>query len=377
MAFNGLAFYDSTFFDGAKESVHELVELLSPHETPLLDMLGTSAQPAINVYHQWLEDELQPRTLVVSETVVNTTDDTALAVHFGGDNVGNRIPVGTQLLHRTSGEYLLVTATSAATLTVTRGDGGTTLATIAEGEELEVISQAALEGADVGTDLGVGRTLVGNYVQLFSRDLVVSDTMRAVAHYGVDDEFAHQREKKMKEILLDLERAVTAGLTSGNTIGGDAARRRMSGIRALLTTNPVSIGTITVDTVQDVIKTAWDNGGSNLDLVLCGHDAYRVINTFTTERIRQPYPNGAAGGTVQEFYSAYGTHRVMPSRWIRGEEFMVLDTSRIDVVPLRGNSFYFNPVARTGLAEKGQLAGEYTLELRGEKTMAKGRVGGF
>jgi hypothetical protein len=43
-----------------------------------------------------------------------------------------------------------------------------------------------------------------------------------------------------------------------------------------------------------------------------------------------------------------------------------LDSSRIQVLPLAGRSFHYRPLAATGDFEKGQLLGEYTLELRNE-----------
>jgi hypothetical protein len=45
---------------------------------------------------------------------------------------------------------------------------------------------------------------------------------------------------------------------------------------------------------------------------------------------------------------------------------LLLDSSRIEVLPLSGRSFHYKPLARTGDRESGQLIGEYTLELRNE-----------
>jgi hypothetical protein len=54
---------------------------------------------------------------------------------------------------------------------------------------------------------------------------------------------------------------------------------------------------------------------------------------------------------------------------------LLLDSSRIDVMPLSGRSFYFKPLASTGDREAGQLIGEYTLEFRNES--AHGLITGF
>ena len=54
---------------------------------------------------------------------------------------------------------------------------------------------------------------------------------------------------------------------------------------------------------------------------------------------------------------------------------LLLDSSRIDVLPLAGRSFHFKPLASVGDREGGQLIGEYTLELRNEN--AHGIIQGF
>ena len=45
---------------------------------------------------------------------------------------------------------------------------------------------------------------------------------------------------------------------------------------------------------------------------------------------------------------------------------LFLDSSRINVLPLAGRSFHFKPLASSGDYEKGELIGEYALELKNE-----------
>lgn len=48
---------------------------------------------------------------------------------------------------------------------------------------------------------------------------------------------------------------------------------------------------------------------------------------------------------------------------------LLLDSTRIDVLPLAGRSFHYKPLATTGDREGGQVIGEYTLEVRDPKSM--------
>ena len=56
----------------------------------------------------------------------------------------------------------------------------------------------------------------------------------------------------------------------------------------------------------------------------------------------------------------------MLSRWVPAGAVLLLDSSRIDVLPLAGRSFQYKPLAVTGDSQSGQVLGEYTLEFRNE-----------
>lgn len=56
----------------------------------------------------------------------------------------------------------------------------------------------------------------------------------------------------------------------------------------------------------------------------------------------------------------------MTTRWMPQDAVLLLDSSRLSVMPLTGRSFHFKPLASTGDYECGELIGEYTLELRNE-----------
>ena len=53
--------------DGTAD-VSDLVEIVSPHETPLLDALGDPLWAATSMHHEWLEDELLPNKDAINHT---------------------------------------------------------------------------------------------------------------------------------------------------------------------------------------------------------------------------------------------------------------------------------------------------------------------
>ena len=66
------------------------------------------------------------------------------------------------------------------------------------------------------------------------------------------------------------------------------------------------------------------------------------------------------------YESDFGVCRVVLSRWVPADTVLLLDSARIDVLPLSGRSFQFKKLASTGDSDKGQIIDEYTLEMRNE-----------
>ncbi len=63
MAFTGRATYSETAMSTEiAEDVSDLISLVSPYETPLLDHIGDAPRPAGSTYHEWLEDTLRAST---------------------------------------------------------------------------------------------------------------------------------------------------------------------------------------------------------------------------------------------------------------------------------------------------------------------------
>ena len=62
MSFSGKATYSAgADLPELAEDISDLVSIVSPHETPLLDVLGDPKRPARSTIHEWLEDALVPR----------------------------------------------------------------------------------------------------------------------------------------------------------------------------------------------------------------------------------------------------------------------------------------------------------------------------
>jgi hypothetical protein len=374
MAFTGKATYAAgASLPEIAEDVSDLVGLNSPFETPLLDALGDPARPARSTVHEWLEDTLLPNTATVSDsTYTNATTDTTFVV----DNA-SRFRVGDQIQLDGYGEVMLVTGvdTGTNTLTVVRGYGGTTAQALADAKIVRILGNAALEGDDAGAARFTTRSRQVNYTQIFSASVEVSGSELAVRQVGVADEMDYQKQQRLRELLRDLENCVINGVAPAATQTGSATvRRTMRGILASLSTNKFQPGvasfpvgtTLSEDQLNAALRTIWQNSSGQVDLIVVNGKQKRAINQFTATNQRFSAEGELYKNVVSMYESDYGLCRVALSRWVPSGTVLLLDSSRIEVLPLAGRSFHFKPLAATGDREAGQVLGEYTMELRNE-----------
>ena len=62
MPFTGKATYSAgTDLPEIMEDVSDVIGIVSPFETPLLDFLGDAKRPATSTVHEWIEDALVSR----------------------------------------------------------------------------------------------------------------------------------------------------------------------------------------------------------------------------------------------------------------------------------------------------------------------------
>ena len=93
----------------------------------------------------------------------------------------------------------------------------------------------------------------------------------------------------------------------------------------------------------------------------------RRINSFITSSRGYAGTEVAYRDMVSIYESDFGICRVVLCRSVPADTVLLLDSSRIDVLPLAGRSFHYKPLSSSGDYEAGEVIGEYTLELRNEQ----------
>lgn len=372
MAFTG----KSTYSAGANlpelaEDVSDLIGIISPYETPLLDALGDPMRSVCSTQHQWLEDELLPnKDSIDDDTFGNPLSDTQFNVAHG-----TRFRIGDQIKVEGSDELMLVSNVNSNTLTVTRGYGGTTPEELEDTQVINILGNAALEGADKPLARFTTRIRKTNYTQIFTASVEVSGSDIAASQIGLADEMDYQKQERLRELLRDLENTViNGGQPAANPQGSDSVRRTMKGIIQHLTSNIFSVGQAEFPAGADldeeklnfVLRKIWENSNSHVDLIVVNGFQKRKINSFLSDMRSFSPDDTTYRNMVSTYQSDFGICRVVTTRWVPQDTVLLLDSSRISVLPLAGRSFQFKKLASTGDSECGELIGEYTLELKNE-----------
>jgi len=235
-------------------------------------------------------------------------------------------------------------------------------------------NNVGIEGLDVTvTDLVVP-TRKTNVVQLFQKVISVSDTEIAIPHYGMNDPFEYQTQKKMVELARDMELAWVAGTRAS---GSSGVGRSADGAIALITTNKTaraSGSSLSEDEFNSLMSLVYTSGtDEDVDLVLCGAYLKRAIDKYTTGTTK--YLDATAFEQVlrvDTYMSSFGIHKIVLERNIPtaagSAGILGVDTSKWRTAWLVNRRVAIRPLGKTGSATKALMEGEATLEALNEKS---------
>ncbi|HCT46250.1 MAG TPA: hypothetical protein DF699_13660, partial [Phycisphaerales bacterium] len=168
MAFTGKATYSAgSGLPELVEDVSDIIGIVSPHETPLLDHLGDAARAAMSTVHEWIEDALLPNSGQINQSSFSPDAESASTLTVDDASV---FRVGDLVRPGESGEVMLVAAVVGGSnqIAVVRGYGATTAATLEDDMKLTILGNAALE-SDVAPEARfTNRVRRSNYTQIFT-----------------------------------------------------------------------------------------------------------------------------------------------------------------------------------------------------------------
>ena len=234
-------------------------------------------------------------------------------------------------------------------------------------------ANAHVEGADYVFARRNPRVRTGNYTQVFVTPVEVSDTQRAVETAGLEDEYAYQMAKALKEHARDIEYAFASTANTGNS-GTSGTARQLKGVMAwITTTNITGTGsgdeTLTETMFNDALQAIWNKGGRP-DAVYANGFQKRKISGFTassTKFVEASEKEVVAG--VDVYDSDFGRVKIVADRYMNAAQVAILQSDLWKTAVLRPTKHI--EVAKVGSATRGVIETELTLESRNEAGSGK------
>lgn len=244
-------------------------------------------------------------------------------------------------------------------------------------------ANAVIEGDDATLDAVTPTARLGNYTQIMDKTAVVSGTEERVDKAGRASEMSYQIMLKTAELKRDIESILLMNQAySAGTTG--ATPRKLGSVLSWIQTNdvfgaggasPVTIGStartdgtqraFTETLLKSVLQACFTEGGDPT-VIMVGPFNKQVASTFTGGATRfDKSEDNALYAAFEVYHSDFGVLKVVPNRFMRARDALVLDMKYWEVANLRPTRTW--PLAKTGDTEKNQILTELTLIARQEK----------
>lgn len=351
-----------------KRVITDYISMIDPHDSVAVDILGgldggASKFRFVNgmaTVVEWLEDTLIALTDALNGSITSTV--TTITV-----TDGSIFQPGHVILIDSEQMWVSAVNTSTEVLTVTRNYSGTQ-ATHADTTAIEIVGLARLEGDDSDPIAFTDRTTNSNYTQILHHEVKVTRSQQQTPQYGIASEFDYQEAKGLVEISRLIEKQLYLGARKA---GSATTPRAFGGFGTFITDNTVSAGGAVVK--QDFIDAAqasFDDGGTGPWKAFVNSANKEVISTFldTSTLLRVTQQESQAGMVVDSIKTDFGQVDIVLDRWARDDKIYMVDPMHAGMVTFY--PFTYEPLAKDGDYDKGEVVGEFTLCVRQDKAHA-------
>jgi hypothetical protein len=251
----------------------------------------------------------------------------------------------------------------------------------------------SLEGDDSSFATLAATTVLGNYTQISSKTVQISNTYDVVRKYGRKSEVAYQLMKAGKELKRDMEYAIVRNQAS--SAGGAATARSSAGVESWITnrvlatgstsgTTPgFSNGTVAAPTdgtsvtfieadLKSALQLAWTDGGEPSLILMSATNKARfsgfagIATKFVDVQVKT---QATITGAADVYVSDFGNHTVKLDRFMRDQVVLAVDPGYVGLASLRPLSK--EELAKTGDSTKWLLTAEYALVVQNPDAHAK------
>ena len=241
-----------------------------------------------------------------------------------------------------------------------------------------VSADTAIEGADATFAPAAPTVRLNNVTEIIEKTAAVSGTVEATDRAGRAREMAYQILKRAKENRRDAEHHCV-GLSQAAVAGDATTARKTGSIQTWMATN-TSRGSGGADPTGDGSDTPTDGTqrpfteallgavidsiyveGGNPDVLMANAFNKRAITGFSgnADEVKHDNTDQTVINAVSMYVSDYNTISVVPNRFLRARDVLVLEMDYWSIGVLRPMQNF--EIARTGDAEKRQVLMEYGL----------------
>lgn len=212
-------------------------------------------------------------------------------------------------------------------------------------------------------------TRTGNYTQILSAEVEVTETEREALQAGFADRYSYELEKAMTEWVDDAEYALMRG---GLASGTGSAARYMRGLKVAVTTTVTSQSGVSLSEtiLNDYFQNTWNASRVFPDEVYVGGTLKRRISGFTAGTTKfTKVEDKRLINTASVYEGDFGVVKILLHRYITlsgdaNNDILGIKNDHNKVAQLRAPKHV--SMAKVSDSTRGAIIGEITLEHRNQ-----------
>ena len=359
--------------------INEAFEIARSNRTGILQVVGMGeARQAFDGYKMgWLDFRI--------DATSSATTAQALAAATTVSVVdGSKFRAGMVISPEGSEEVLLVTAVSGNDLTVTRGFGGTTAADIASGTVLTIDSVGREENSLAQNDGIFQPDNMENYFQTMDTAVEFSRRALATLQYGNTNDLAFQISERIRQLTIQMDRALVRGRKAVATVGGDQVTFT-GGLRYFLDQTGAhnvdnSAAALTLDQINDLNQEVVARGGTTNTIAVGLKQARKlsalVAANYSSQRLAEwQADEGSLLRLPSDLPLVGNVNQIVVDTNLSDDELVIFDSGFVNVVPMAANNASESGAWQTKDAtqngqdgERTRIIGDFAMEVRQSKT---------
>lgn len=264
------------------------------------------------------------------------------------------------------------TRTPLTTLLMAKGVAKATDTTVTwrERELAGVRSVPVKEGAEAPAHNQGTRRKFDNLTQIIAHTAAVTKTAENIVVQGYDSTLKQDEIDKMYQAKLDLNWYLFNGV---KTDEDDTQGRQMAGLLAQTTNKKLAVGALTFEKLVDGMTEMFDAGAEGDKFAVMNSQVAAWVNKLPKIESKDYVLNVTAGDTnvtaeivVTRIATRFGYLNIMIDNDMPAGEILFFDEKYIELAALF--PFTIEALAKTGLASKSLISGEYTVKLLHSKS---------